>query len=256
MTDFATSKDGTRIAYESLGSGPALVLVDGALNSRAFGAAKDVAKALADSYTVYWYDRRGRGESGDTLPYAPAREIDDLAAVIAAAGGGAYVMGQSSGAALVLEAAASGLKMRKLASYEAPYVGQSTDFLAKQKQLIADGDRKGAVDYFMTTMVGGPFFMPLMMRLMPKVFRELQAVAHTLPYDTELLNGFEVPTERFASIKTPALVMGGSKFKPNMKKAVYDVAGAVPDATLVILEGQTHQVSPAVLAPALKEFFQ
>ena len=255
MTSFATSKDGTRIAYESIGGGPALVLVDGAMCYREFGPAKDVAAALVDSYTVYWYDRRGRGESGDTLPYAPAREVEDLAVVIAAAGGDAYVMGQSSGGALVLEAAASGVKMRKVASYEAPYVGQSTDFLAKQKQLIADGNRKGAIDYFMTTMVGAPFFMPLMMRLMPKVFRQLQAVAHTLPYDTELLSGFEVPA-RFASITTPTLVMGGSKYKANMKKAVHDVAGIVPDAKLVILEGQTHQVSPTVLAPVLKEFFQ
>ena len=255
MTSFATSKDGTRIAYSTIGSGPALVLVDGALNSREFGAAKDVAAALADSYTVYWYDRRGRGESGDTLPYAPAREIEDLAAVIAAAGGDAYVMGQSSGGALVLEAAASGLTMRKLASYEAPYVGQSTDFLARQKQFIADGDRRGAVNYFMTTMVGGPFFMPLMMRLMPKVAAQLHAVAHTLPYDTELLNGFEVPA-RFASITTPTLVMGGSKYKPNMKKAVHDVAAIVPNAKLLILDGQTHQVSPAALVPPLKEFFQ
>ena len=255
MTSFATSKDGTRIAYERTGSGPALVLVDGALNSRNFGAAKDVATALADSYTVYWYDRRGRGESGDTLPYAPAREVEDLAAVIAAAGGDAFVMGQSSGGALALEAAASGVAMTKVASYEAPYVGQSTDFLARQKQFIADGDRRGAVNYFMTTMVGGPFFMPLMMRLMPKVAAQLHAVAHTLPYDTELLSGFAVPA-RFASIATPTLIMGGSKYKPNMKKAVHDVAGIVPDAKLVILDKQTHQVSPAVLAPALKEFFQ
>ena len=255
MTDFATSKDGTRIAYESIGSGPALVLVDGALNSRQFGAAKDVATALADSYTVYWYDRRGRGDSGDTLPYAPAREIEDLAAVIAAAGGDAFVMGQSSGGAIVLEAAASGVRMRKLASYEAPYVGQSTDFLAAQKKFIAEGNRRGAVNYFMTTMVGAPFFMPLMFKLMPKVGKQLDAVAHTLPYDTELLDGFVVPA-RFASITTPALIMGGSKFKPNMKKAVHDVAGIVPDAKLVILDGQTHQVSPAVLAPALKEFFR
>lgn len=255
MTEFTTSKDGTRIAYSVVGSGPALVLVDGAMNTREFGASKGVAAALADSYTVYTYDRRGRAESGDTLPYAPAREIEDLAAVIAAAGGDAYVMGQSSGGAIVLEAAASGVKMRKLASYEAPYVGQSTDFLARQKQFIADGDRRGAVNYFMTTMVGGPFFMPLMIRLMPKVAKQLDAVAHTLPYDTELMNGFEAPA-RLAAITTPALIMGGSKYKPNMKKAVHDVAGLVPDAKLVILDGQTHQVSPAVLAPALKEFFQ
>jgi pimeloyl-ACP methyl ester carboxylesterase len=256
MTEFVTSKDGTRIAYETQGSGPALVLVDGAMCYREFGPATDVAAALADSYTVYIYDRRGRGESGDTLPYAPAREVEDLAAVIAAAGGDAYVMGQSSGGALVLEAAASGVTMRKLASYEAPYVGQSTDFLARQKQLIAEGNRKGAIDYFMTTMVGGPFFLPLMMRLMPKVFRQLQAVAHTLPYDTELLDGFEAPVERLKAIGVPALIMGGSKYKANMKKAVHDVAGAVPDAKLVILDGQTHQVSPAVLAPVLKQFFQ
>ena len=254
MTEFATSKDGTRIAYSVVGTGPALVLVDGALNTREFGASKAVAAALADSYTVYTYDRRGRAESGDTLPYAPAREAEDLAAVIAAAGGDAFVMGQSSGGAIVLEAAASGVKMRKLASYEAPYVGQSTDFLAAQKKFIADGDRRGAVNYFMTTMVGGPFFMPLMIRLMPKVAVQLDAVAHTLPYDTELLNGFAVPA-RFAKITAPTLIMGGSKYKPNMKKAVHEVAAIVPDARLVILEKQTHQVSPAVLAPVLKEFF-
>lgn len=255
MTEFTTSRDGTRIAYSTIGSGPALVLVDGALNSRDFGASKAVAAALADSYAVYTYDRRGRAESGDTLPYAPAREIEDLAAVIAAAGGDAYVMGQSSGGALALEAAASGVEMRKVASYEAPYVGQSDDFLAKQRQLIADGNRRGAVNYFMTTMVGGPFFMPLMFRLMPKVGAQLDAVAHTLPYDTELMNGFAVP-DRLASIGIPALIMGGSKYKPNMKKAVHDVAAIVPGATLQILEGQTHQVSPAVLVPRLKEFFQ
>lgn len=255
MTEFATSKDGTRIAYEKTGSGPALVLVDGALNSRDFGAAKNVAAALADSYTVYWYDRRGRGESGDTLPYAPEREIEDLAAVIAATGEKAFVMGQSSGGALALEAAAAGVPMKRVASYEAPYVGQSEDFLAKQKQLIAEGNRKGAVNYFMTTMVGGPFFMPLMIAMMPKVSAQLKAVAHTLPYDTELLNGFAVP-DRLAKISVPALIMGGSKGKPNMQKAVRDVAGVVPDAKLVILDGQTHQVSPAALAPAMKEFFQ
>jgi pimeloyl-ACP methyl ester carboxylesterase len=254
VTQFAVSSDGTRIAYETVGAGPALVLVDGAMCYREFGPARDVAAALADKYTVYIYDRRGRGESGDTPPYAPAREIDDLAAVIAATGGDAFVMGQSSGGALVLEAAASGVKMRKLASYEAPYVGQSTDFLREQKRLIAEGNRKGAIDYFMTTMVGGPWFLPLMMRVMPAVFRTLQAVAHTLPYDTELLSGFEPPA-RLASIATPTLIMGGSKYKPNMKKAVHDVAELVPDAKLVILDKQTHQVSPAVLAPALKEFF-
>jgi pimeloyl-ACP methyl ester carboxylesterase len=146
--------------------------------------------------------------------------------------------------------------MKRLAAYEAPYIGQSTDFLAKQKELIAAGNRKGAIDYFMTTMVGGPWFMPAMMRAMPKVFGKLQAIAHTLPYDTELMNAFSVPTERFAKITVPVLVMGGSKYKANMKKAVETVAAAVPGATLVILPKQTHQVSPAVLVPELKAFFR
>ena len=255
MTLFATSKDGTQIAYEKTGSGPALVLVEGAMCYREFGPARDVANELADAYTVYIYDRRGRGESGDTLPYAPAREVEDLAAVIDAAGD-SYVMGQSSGGAIVLEAAAAGVPMRKLASYEAPYIGQSEDLLARQKQLIADGNRKGAVDYFMTTMVGGPWFMPLMMRLMPKVFTKLQAIAHTLPYDTELLDGFTVPSERFAKVTVPSLILGGGKGKPNMQKAVRDVAESVPGATMRILDGQTHQVKTTVLVPALREFFR
>ena len=255
MTQFVTSADGTPIAYEKVGAGPAVVLVEGAMCYRDFGSSRDVAAALADDYTVFIYDRRSRGESGDTLPYSPAREVEDLAAVIEAAGD-AYVMGQSSGAGLALEAAAAGVPMRKLATYEAPYIGAKEDFLAKQKQLIADGDRKGAVDYFMTTMVGGPWFMPVMMRLMPKVFRQLQAIAHTLPYDTELMAGFEVPTTRFAAIAVPTLVMGGSKGKANMQKAVRDVGAAVPGSRLSILEGQTHQVKPAVLVPALTEFFR
>jgi pimeloyl-ACP methyl ester carboxylesterase len=255
MTEYVTSKDGTRIAYESMGTGPAVVLVEGAMCYRDFGSSRDVAAALSDSYTVVIYDRRGRGESGDTLPYAPAREVEDLAAVIQSAGD-AYVMGQSSGASLALEAGAAGVPMRKLAAYEAPYVGASDDYLAKQKQLIAEGNRKGAIDYFMTTMVGGPWFMPLVMRLMPKVFGQLQAIAHTLPYDTELLDGFEVPAERFAKIAVPTLVMGGSKYKPSMKAAVEAVAAAVPGAELRILPGQTHQVKPSVLVAELKQFFQ
>ena len=255
------SKDGTEIAYERAGSGPAVVLVDGALCYREFGPARDVSKALEDSYTVYIYDRRGRGESGDTQPYAAEREIEDLAAVIDAAGGDAYVMGQSSGAGLALIAAASGVTMRKLASYEAPFVGlnvvkgRTPDYLGTLNTYLAEGNRAKAVGYFMVTMVGGPWFLPLMMRTMPKVWKQLQAVAHTLPYDATVMGGdFEVPTT-LGKITVPTLVMGGSKYAPNMKKAVEGVAAAVPGSTLVILPGQTHQVSPAVLVPELKAFF-
>ena len=256
-----TSADGTTIAYEKAGSGPALVLVDGALCYREFGPARDLSAALESSYTVYIYDRRGRGESGDTLPYAAEREVEDLAAVLDATGEVPYVFGQSSGAAVVLEAAASGVPMRKLAVYEAPYVGVTLhkgaprDYQRDLKALLDAGDRGGAVNYFMVKMVGGPFFMPLMMALMKSVFTKLKAVAHTLPYDTAIMNGFVAPTSTLAKVAVPALVMGGSKAKPNMKAAVAAVADAVPGSVRAELAGQTHQVSPSALVPELSAFF-
>jgi pimeloyl-ACP methyl ester carboxylesterase len=258
----ATSTDGTTIAYEKSGSGPALVLVDGALCYREFGGSRDLAKALQDSYTVYIYDRRGRGESGDTKPYAAEREVEDLAAVTTATGEVPFVMGQSSGAALALLAAASGVPMKKLASYEAPYVGlktvkgQKADYLGTLQRYIDEGNRKKAVGYFMVDMVGAPKFLPIVFRLMPKVWKQLQAIAHTLPYDAAVLGDFEVPKATLAKIGVPTLVMGGSKYAPNMKAAVEGAAVAIPGSELVILEGQTHQVSTAALVPELKRFFQ
>jgi pimeloyl-ACP methyl ester carboxylesterase len=255
------SADGTRIAYEKVGSGPALVLVDGALCSRDFGPCRSLANHLADKFTVYFYDRRGRGGSGDTPPYTPSREYEDLEAVIGAAGGDASVLGFSSGAALALQAAASGVPMRRLASYEAPYVGLSKvngvtpDHLGHLKSLLATGDRGGAVGYFMVTIVGGPRFLPVVMRMMPKAWRQLKSVAHTLVYDTTVMDGFEVPTHTLATITVPTLVMGGSKAKPNMAAAVAAVAHAVPGALHRTLAGQTHQVKDAAVAPEVIEFF-
>lgn len=262
-TKTVISKDGTTIAYESLGSGPALVLVDGAMCYREFGPCRSLAEKLADRFTVYFYDRRGRGESGDTQPYAAEREYEDLAAVIDAAGGDAFVLGFSSGGALALQAAASGVRMRKLASYEAPYVGINPrkgvepDYLAELNSRLARGDRGGAVGYFMVDMVGGPAFLPLMMRLMPKVFTQLKNVAHTLPYDTQVMGGtFTVPRELLATISVPTLVMGGSKAKPNMAAAVQGVADAVPGSVHKTLAGQTHQVKDEAIEPELVGFFR
>jgi pimeloyl-ACP methyl ester carboxylesterase len=262
-TQTVTSKDGTAIAYEKVGSGPALVLVDGALCYRDFGPCRSLANHLADKYTVYFYDRRGRGESGDVQPYAPEREFEDLAAVIAATGGEAYVLGFSSGAGLALQAAASGVKMKKLASYEAPFVGQvlvkgkPVDALAELRKKLAAEDRSGAVGYFMVQVVGGPAFLPFMMKyLMPKVGKQLAAVAHTLPYDTELMRGFVVPKAELARITVPTLVMGGSKAKPNMVAAVQGVADAVPGSVHKTLAGQTHQVKDEAIAPELVAFFR
>ena len=261
MTEFTTSQDGTRIAYEKVGSGPALVLVDGAMCYRDFGPCRSLAEHLADQFTVYFYDRRGRGESGDTAPYAPEREYEDLAAVIGAAGGNAFVAGFSSGGGLALRAAAHGVGMRALASYEAPFVGQVTvkgkpvDALATLKSKLAAGDRAGMISFFMVDMVGGPRFLPIMMRLMPKVHHQLQAVAHTLPYDTELMNGFVVPSSELAGIRVPTLVMVGGQAKPNMVAGVQGVADAVPGAVHELLPGQTHQVSNDAIAPHLRAFF-
>jgi pimeloyl-ACP methyl ester carboxylesterase len=257
------STDGTRIDYEKVGTGPALVLVDGAMCTRDFGPSRDVAAALQDRYTVYFYDRRGRGTSGDTAPYAPEREFEDLAAVVAATGEVPFVMGQSSGAGLALRAAASGVPMRALASYEAPFVGlrpgkdgKPKDYLGDLEALIASGKRGEAVGYFLVQMIGAPPFVPIMMRLMPKVWRNMQAVAPSLVYDARVMDRFELPTEELSRISVPTLALAGSKGKPEMKAAQEGIARAVPDSEHGILEGQTHQVSPKALAPVLDDFFR
>jgi pimeloyl-ACP methyl ester carboxylesterase len=257
------SADGTRIAYERVGSGPALVLVDGAMCARDFGPARDVAKLLQDRYTVYFYDRRGRGASGDTLPYAPEREYEDLAAVLAATGEVPFVMGQSSGAGLALRAAAAGVPMRALASYEAPFVGlrpgkggKPKNYLADLEALIASGKRGQAAGYFMVDMVGAPKFVPLMMRMMPKVWRHLEAIAPTIVYDAKVMWPFEVPVDEMARITVPTLALAGSKGAKDMLAAQEKIAATVPNSRHGVLPGQTHQVSAAVLAPALDDFFR
>src|SRR5688500_9924941 len=217
-----TSKDGTTIAYDRSGSGPALILVDGALCSRGFGPTAKLAPLFAGgsagghSFTVYRYDRRGRGESGDTQPYTLAREIDDLAALIERAGGRASLLGLSSGGALALHATAAGLSIEKVVAYEPPYVneaggGDGADHEAQLQRLLASGDRGGAVSYFMRDMVGAPAFVPIMMRLMPWIWRKLKAVAPTLSYDAAAMTGFRVPRERFVAVDRPVLVLNGTK---------------------------------------------
>ena len=256
------SKDGTPIAWERSGSGPTLILVDGALCSRSFGPAPKLVPLLAKRFTVYAYDRRGRGASGDTQPYAPEREVDDLAALIREAGGSAHLLGLSSGGALALEAAASGIGVGRVVAYEPPYVyeegggdgSEGVDHEARLRQILARGDRGGALKYFMRDMVGAPAPVVLLMRLMPWVWRKLEAVAHTLPYDAAVMTGFRVPRTRFASIGVPTLAMSGSKTDPRLQRAARAVAAAVPGAEHRTLAGQSHNVSPDALAPAVVEF--
>ena len=262
-----TSQDGTVVSYQRSGQGPALILVDGALCSRDFGPMPKLAPLLAPRFTVYVYDRRGRGRSGDTLPYSREREVEDIAALIEEAGGSAFVVGLSSGGALALEAAASGLRIDKVVAYEPPYVGGSAgnggagrgapagaDHQRRLEAFIAAGDRGGAVKYFMRSMVGVPAPMVVMMQVMPWIWRKMKAVAHTLPYDAAVMTGFEVPAARLAAVKVPTLLMNGGKTDLRLAKAAGAVADAVPGAQHRILPGQTHNVSLQALTPALVEF--
>jgi len=165
-----TSKDGTAIAYEKSGTGPALILMDGALCSRAFGPMPKLAPLLAEHFTVFNYDRRGRGDSSDVQPYAKEREVEDIGALIRVAGGSAHLVGLSSGAALALKAAAAGLGIRKLVAFEPPYIGQDRQSGANHegqlKKLISEGRRGAAVKYFMRDMVGVPGIFVVLMQLM------------------------------------------------------------------------------------------
>ena len=253
------SKDGTTIAYERSGSGPALIVVDGALCSRAFGPSAKLAALLGRHFTVYTYDRRGRGQSGDTQPYSPAREVEDIAALIEEAGGSASLLGLSSGGALALESVAAGLRIDKVVAYEPPYVDDAgqrggAEDAGRLERLVASGNRGGAVMYFMKDVVGAPAAVIVLMRLMPWIWRKLEAVAHTLPYDAAVMTDFRIPRARFASIRTPVLVMNGSKTDPRLKEATRAIAAVIPGAGQRELTGQTHNVKPDVLTPAVVEF--
>ena len=257
------SKDGTPIAFEKSGKGPAVVLVDGALCYREFGPSRGLARLLSDKYTVYIYDRRGRGNSGDTAPYSIDREVEDLEAVIKESGGTASVYGISSGAALALEAALRSPSIEKLALYEAPFIIDDTrtplpdDYLENLNRLITIGNRSGAVKQFMKA-VQVPAFIIALMPMMP-AWKKLKAVAHTLPYDMAFVfdyqKGKPLPPERWNSLKIPVMVMGGSKSPAWMRNSVRSLAGIIPGAQLLMLDGQTHAVKPEALAPELLKFF-
>ncbi len=268
MTSTITSADGTTIAYDVAGSGPALLLVDGAFCYRDFGPMPALVPLLAPHFTVYSYDRRGRGESGDTLPYAPEREIEDIAALLEAIGGPAYVYGISSGAVLAARAtAALPGRVTKLALYEAPLVVDHSrklapaDYVQQIDTMIANGRGGDAVGFFMTKMVAAPAFVPYVMRLMP-AWKKLKTVAPTLRYDFAVLgdtqSGERIPDELakvFGAIDVPALMADGGKSPTWMHHAADAIAQALPDARRVTLPGQNHQVKASVLAPALIDFF-
>src|SRR6266568_4869946 len=255
------SSDGTAIAFDRSGQGPALILVTGAIAARSDAAS--LAAHLSPHFSVFAYDRRGRGESGDTAPYAVEREVEDLDALLTEAGGSAFVFGHSSGAALALEAAAQlGEKVTKLAMYEAPYNDEREAKLAWRAYLqqlteALAADRRGdAVALFMQ-YVGMPAEQIKAMRQAP-TWPQLEAIAPTLAYDHTAILGKDssVPVERAAQVLMPTLVMNGGASYPFMYETARALSQAIPHAQLRILEGQTHDVAPEVLAPVLVEFFK
>ncbi|HEY3667920.1 MAG TPA: alpha/beta hydrolase [Polyangiaceae bacterium] len=256
------SKDGSIIAYDRLGNGPPLVLIVGALCSRALGPGVKLAPLLAERFTVYSYDRRGRGESTEGGPYTALREIEDLQALIAEAGGSVFAFGHSSGAVLALEAAAHGLPIRKLALYEAPLIvdgsraGTNGDW-EKIDALIAQGQRGDALKIFLK-MVGVPAFAVTLMSWLP-VWRKLIAVAHTLPHDgalvRELQRGQPLRAPAWATVTAPALALVGGKSPVWMHNGNQAIVRALANAESRTLEGQTHDVAAKALAPVLTRFF-
>jgi pimeloyl-ACP methyl ester carboxylesterase len=222
-----------------------------------------LAPLLAKNFTVFIYDRRGRNESGDTPPYAVEREVEDIEALLQAAGGSAFVYGISSGAMLALIAASQLPAITKLALYEPPLVLDDSrppipkDYLEQYKQMLAEGRRGDMLEYFMTVAVGMPPEAVAPMRDMP-MWPGLEAVAHTLVYDTTIMGDFTLSPElarQAAAIQAPTLVMGGGASPQQLQHAAQAVAGAIPGARLRMLDGQTHDVSAEAIAPVLEAFF-
>jgi pimeloyl-ACP methyl ester carboxylesterase len=247
-----TSRDGTAIAYERAGSGSAAVLVGGGLDDGAENA--PLAAELASRFSVFNYARRGRGASGDTAPYSVAREIEDLEALIAVAGGPAHVLGVSSGGALALEAAAAGLPIDRLAVYDVPY-DMPGDWPAYRERLheLLEEDRRGeALELFMR--LAGSSEDGIARARESHLWPGLERLAHTLAYDAACLGDGRTPAARLATIDRPTLVMTGGAGEV-FDRAADAIAASVPRAERLVLEGQGHVAEPRALAAALERFF-
>jgi len=257
MDNTIISRDGTALAYQRTGEGPAVVLVSGAMSTGATVAPLGVP--LSGGFTVVSYDRRGRGQSGDTEPYDVAREVEDLAALIDTLGGEAWLYGHSSGGALVLEAAASGLPLRGVAVYEVPYAvyeggaEERAEYTENLTAALGEGRRGDAVELFLRLtgladeMIQGARNSPM--------WPGMESIAPSLAHDNAVMGDGLVPRARLAAIDVPVLSLAGSASPAWMREAARLVAETAPRGTYRVLEGQTHMVDPNVLAPALTEFF-
>jgi pimeloyl-ACP methyl ester carboxylesterase len=253
------SKDGTQIAFDRSGSGPALILVDGAFCHRAFGPMKPLTAFLEPHFTVFAYDRRGRGESSDTLPYSVEREFEDIEALIQEAGGEAYLYGTSSGAVLAMQAVAHGVNAKKLAMYEPPLNDETarefTQYSKDVDELLAAGKRGDAAARFMR-YVGTPEEAINGMKMAP-FWSVFESVAPTLAYDAAVMAMADghVPVDAAAKVTIPTLVMAGGATFPFMHETAQKLQAAMPNAQYKVIEGQTHDVAPDTIAPEIIAFF-
>jgi pimeloyl-ACP methyl ester carboxylesterase len=253
-----TSRDGTTIAFDRVGAGASVVLVGGgSVDRRAHAALTD---QLASDFTVFNYDRRGRGDSSDTQPYAIEREVEDIETVIDEAGGTAFLFGSSSGAVLAMIAAASGLPVTKLALWEPPFVPDEfprppEDQVEQYERMVAEGRRGDAVEYFMSKVVGMPPEIIAQARAHPS-WGETEALAHTLAYDARIMGDYRLPMDVASSVKVPTRVIAGGADFPWMRDTAARLAESLPDGEVTFLEGQGHDFDPAVLGAALAEFFR
>jgi pimeloyl-ACP methyl ester carboxylesterase len=276
-----TSKDGTQIVFDQYGEGPTLILVAGALGVRSpHPMSRQLSELLSEHFTVIDYDRRGRGDSGDTPPYAVQREVEDLEALIDAAGGSAFLYGLSSGAVLALEAA-SRLpgKVKKLAMYEPPFIVNDSrppvpkDYVDQLNAAIAAGRPGDAVEIFMTKAILIPPEFVAQMRnapmsesfgeetaVKPPEWADMEKVAHTLAYDGMLMgdtmSGKPLPPKKWSTNSAQTLVITGGNSESFFHDGARALVNELTHAQHRILEGQDHAVSPVALAPLLIEFFQ
>lgn len=254
--DTVKSADGTIIAYDRTGAGPALIITLGAFCTRQTFVSPDVLKQC---FTVVTYDRRGRGDSGDTQPYAPEKEYEDLAAVAGATGAEApFVFGHSSGAAIALRAAAAGLAVAGIVAYEAPFQNEDTpqpsvDPAEHIRQLVSAGHRREAVAFWMSEVVRLPGEVVTQMDSAPWV-TALEPLTPTLPYELAVTAG-GIPVAELARIRAPVLILGGGNSPDWFRRSVAEQAAATPGAQLKVLDGYDHNAPPEVIAPILINFF-
>ena len=261
------SKDGTTIAFDQIGKGPTVILIDSALADRSICV--KLARLLAEEFTVINYDRRGRGDSGDTQPYAVEREVEDIEALMDAAGGSAFIFGSSSGAVLALEAARKlPAKVKKQVLYEPPFIVDDSrsplpaDFVEQIKELLASEKRSETLRLFFSKAMGIPGIFITLMRLMPS-WSKSRAVAHTLPYDLMIMGdtqrGKPLPASRWAPAVMPTLVLTGGKSEAFFHTGGDALVEVLPNARHRILKDQHHGsvvMSPNVVASEIAQFFK